>query len=884
MRMHWLRLALVPALLVALGCRGANKGGPDQPQVDTTTHLGDHTDASLADLLGLPRDKLAALVAETADRIGRHRQEARDNPRINKLLPRLLPPAAAPVLQGSHYSAALGVSVPAWFQEGGGGDAELALHLARHGDVDGALKVAPADEALRRTLEGYRGARNYPVEWSQLVGLKVCEAELRLAQDDIDAATELALLHRQLREVLDDKARQGPLGAALLPLGRRALAAAAEAYRDPSVAKVALADDLDNVVKDWGAAPAPALPRGASRADVTRLFNVPAARERTVAVHHPEGVARAIDLLALPVVAEGVEAVVVFFDDNDRLSDVLFVYRGKISETFPEPVHLAHGLVDRDYGRRDAAHAVNLPALAYEGAGLAYEVTMLPRLQSMGALVRVHDTHAPAVPVGRTVGPVRLDATFEANRVAVDPDADSARTLTLTRPAAVSRFRPLLAVTPSTVTLHREGEANLLGALALTWPSGENLGALHDLALPLWSAYGPARCEGSEGGEGGLGPHLALVWQDGRTRLALRLPYAGVEEPQFVAADRRTGEPAVKERLRAAAAFDRDARNRRWGHWWQPGVGRLTRVARSAPGVGIHLGDSKEQALAGLPKDRGNRVLQWQPDEDTCGVLLNEAPGADDAFAPRQVMVRFRDGRVAELRVRYQEVPPPPGQLRATLVDQLRRNNGGFERLHPAPWSRLWPDLPSQGPPMAVRWADDCTRATLLRDPGGAELVLTDCPADSPEGVALPPLTFVSTGVDGCRLGDTRGAVMARFQVERPQLTADDGVILPGKDPYDTLVVYFEEGAEGRVTRILARHRGRPGPDLPDVLLAAWQRDWKQLGVVRRVEAGGQPGWGWHDDRTRVRIFAHEDRGEVEILTEWRQWPVGNGRNVAFNP
>jgi len=172
---------------------------------------------------------------------------------------------------------------------------------------------------------------------------------------------------------------------------------------------------------------------------------------------------------------------------------------------------------------------------------------------------------------------------------------------------------------------------------------------------------------------------------------------------------------------------------------------------------------------------------------------------------------------------------------------------------------------------------------TLHRDAGGAELVLADWPADRPDGASLPPLEFVSRGVEGCRLGDTRKEVLARFKADRPQVLPDDGVVLiPEKGPYNALVVYFEEGAEGRVTRILARHRAQAPADANVALLSAWNREWERLGVVRRIDVGGLPGWGWHDDRTRVRIFAHQDRGEVQILTEWRPWPVSGGRNVAF--
>ncbi len=117
----------------------------------------------------------------------------------------------------------------------------------------------PADNKLIEAIDGWRTEKNYPVEWTQLVGLHLQLAELKLAHgeqaDALEGATELVLLHKQLMALLDKKAAAGPLGAALLPIGRGALSQAVVAWRDGAQKKPVLADDVAAALKDWGAFP-----------------------------------------------------------------------------------------------------------------------------------------------------------------------------------------------------------------------------------------------------------------------------------------------------------------------------------------------------------------------------------------------------------------------------------------------------------------------------------------------------------------------------------------------------------------------------------------------------------------------------------------------------
>ncbi len=45
--------------------------------------------------------------------------------------------------------------------------------------------------------------------------------------------------------------------------------------------------------------------------------------------------------------------------------------------------------------------------------------------------------------------------------------------------------------------------------------------------------------------------------------------------------------------------------------------------------------------------------------------------------------------------------------------------------------------------------------------------------------------------------------------------------------------------------------------------------------AARMVNAGQVlQAYSWHDDRTRIRIFAQETEAGIRLFTEWREWPI----------
>jgi hypothetical protein len=877
--MRWFGGCLLLLVLGVAGCRRAQVATPEVAPEDTSTHLSDKIDISLADWLRLPRAELAKLVEEWTVTVEKHQDHARTNTDSVELLPQLHPPLPPSVFAKARFVPEAGFSLPPYVKEGEK-DAAVALHLARFGDREAALKLADAsDKELLVRIDACRTEQNYPVEWTRLVGLVLHNAQLKLANGETDGAAELVALHRQLRSVLDAKASAGPLGALLLPRGQKALSLAATAWREPRRNKVALAGDIDAALKDWGTVPdpVPGLAPGASQAEVVRFFksNMDG---RAVIARTPEAVQRVFDLLALPLPEEGASSVIAFLDGKHALAELKLLYRSRISQIFPEPKHLALCVAEHGYPvETPAAASVGLARQTWTGGGLTYDVTVLTRGNVGGALVRITPAGA-AAPAAyfaqnpRDFGAVNLDRSFEQNRLGLAPD-QGGNNLEIKDKDALARItQPAREHALGSALLLREPNADLLSHLKLSWPASENSDALNHLALPLWAAYGPARLEAAEESEGG---HFLLTWTNDTTRLKLRLPFDD-QAPELLAEDSR-GPDGLKARLEAAAQFDRRERQERLA------AGKPhTRLARfiQLPSHGIddlRLGLTREQVQAALPAAQSIRPL---PMADGFNVLFLNEPPVTATYWPRQVFVRFgSDDRVAEVRVRYQEGPHAPSAKSPSLLDVLKKKPNGAPESLPAPWAGLWADLDLRKKPVYYRWLDDRTCLTYQNDKGLSEVSLRDCPADAPLGVEMPPLVFCSRGVEACGLGDSRSDVLRRWNTTRPLLAANGAEVLalPATSPYDALLVWYEND---KVSRVIARHRNPQAVkerDLGAALQQAWSNDFDRLGYVRRQD--GQRGqvlqaYSWNDDRTRVRIFGQETAEGIRLFTEWRSWPI----------
>jgi hypothetical protein len=595
-------------------------------------------------------------------------------------------------------------------------------------------------------------------------------------------------------------------------------------------------------------------------------------------VDQPAAVQRALDVLELPAPADGAQAVVAFFNGDDRLSELLVLYRGRAIQTYPEPTHLAHYLVNCGFEGAPPLMAAGLARQKYPGGGLTYETAVFSRGDAVGAFFRVGDgkEYVPNLPPeARDFGAVHLDRTFEASRVQFAPDKPGPA-VTLTGRAAVGRLKaPVADPAPATVTLQRENGYDLTASLRLAWPELKPDAELKT-ALALWAAYGPARIEGVLDLDG---DYLSLVWEDAVTRLTLRLPY-DAKGPDFTAGDRRGGE-ALAARARDAERADQDARKARLDG--RPGAGKpLERLDRWLHLKAVQLGMTRAEVVGALPKKAGVRRLDDDKDgskKDVSIVFTADPPG-DAAFAARQMIFRFGPGdKLAEIRVRYQEWPGRADGAHPALLTALPGAAGAPQEL-PAPWDGLWPDLLLQEPkPALYRWFDDRTVLTVQRDGGGAEAVLRDWPADRTLAKAddqLPPLLFCDRGAGGVFLGDGRAAVLAKFAAAKPMDGGGFALAPAAGGPYDALAVWFDGD---KVSRVVGRHAVKPGDaaDAAAKLQDAWGRDFAKLGWPRRQDGAAAPvlqAVGWHDDRVRVRMLVQSDEDGLHLFTEWRAWPV----------
>jgi hypothetical protein len=397
----------------------------------------------------------------------------------------------------------------------------------------------------------------------------------------------------------------------------------------------------------------------------------------------------------------------------------------------------------------------------------------------------------------------------------------------------------------------------------------------------MWAAYGAARFEPVADDAGG---HFDIVWQDQTTRYTLRLPNDDQRGSDLVIADSRESD-GMKTRLATVTAHDNAARKARL-EAGQP----QRRLPRGLYLESLKLGMPRAAALAALP--RGKMFRQTALGDGVSLMLLNPVDNAATHSA-RQLFVRFgADEKLAEIRVRYQVGPRKPDKAHPSLLDTLKAGPNGAPEAMPAPWAKLWTDLPAQKPAAEkFRWADDVTIMTYQRDAAGAEVVLLDSDLDHPQGVPLAPLSFASRGIEACNLGDNKSDVLRRWKLDAPRTTPDGALYFgqPDASPYDIVLVWFEDN---KVARVVARHKlrdGKPlrleqvGPLLQDV----WASDIDHLGQLRRQNgAWGQVygTYGWTEDKTRVVSHVQDtDPDGLRVFTEWREWPLPD-KWLAANP
>ncbi|MBX9681164.1 MAG: hypothetical protein K2X38_20595 [Gemmataceae bacterium] len=828
MRRPYVALALCVALM---GCGSPPEKGPDAVAVTLTKVpfdlLSGKDVVDLGALLQRPRQELAAMAGSVETKLTTLERCRQEGSAPFLLLPDARFPLTVPVFRQAAWSDKHGVSVPDDLKDADR-DSAVSWHLARHGDFEAAAKFG--DTA---TLEKYRVGRNYPLEWTRLVGLHLLHAEYRVASDEKEGAATLIGMHRQLRELLPEAVRKSPLGQTLLTRGLGVLKDAAKAYRERG--RGDLADQVDRFfagleTPTW----TPELPNHLALADW-----LDASTDNTaVQIANPD---RLLDLLALDLPFEGIDAALVFVGKDRKAAEVVLAYGPTLSQ-WHTPDQLAPCWKERGVG----THAEAMPEfrrVTYRFGAAKTEMVVTPAHALVGALVRVTFDIPATTPLPRDFGIVHLDRGFEHGRRLIAWKQRQS-SVTADTPALAAVRHPFAARLLAEGKLEREDSHDLVRkATFILTERPKQRTTLGQVAAEGWRTFGPADIEMVPASRS-----IHLVWNDGKTRLALQFPAAQSQAVVLEAASVHSDLALRKE-----AATKRDAED------------RATRLAEGKPVRrvqrevdGFRLGMTKAEFAALLPRSPQMHV------RDIPGGVVAAFVGSPKSPAEsvvRQWSARFDDaGRAVEVRVRY-DGPA------ARIVDGIKAKLGPAEAL-PID-ATTWKELPASRPESRFGWHDDMTLLVVTQS-GSTELILRDCPLEHAAGVALPPLAYLPGGTSkvqvGMSLADLQKLGAAKL---------DDGYFVAVNDPhYDGYMAWF---AGDRAIRVLARHRIE-GKELaaPDramqALLAAWSRDAATLGWPVRQDFQGPhvQSWATLDDVHRVRIFCQEQESEQRLFTEWK--------------
>jgi len=806
---------LCGVVAVSTGC--GRSGGPVAVEADGP--LGGPDEILLRGLLETPRAELAAKAAELEDQMQRHDKHRREGQLKLTLLPDARVPHVPAVWRQASYSETRGFSVPPYLK-GDGKDTPLALHLARYGDGEAALKLAESADAAR--VQEHALDRNYPLEWTRLVSLHLEHAQFLLASNNPEGAKQLVSLHRQLRGLLPEKARSAALGQALLPRGLEMLREAIPAWKKGK--REALARDAEAWLAKF-AAPDWTWPLPTDRAALLASLGGDAlgadAKAKTPGV--AADVLRALDVSTIPAPHAAAEAVWALFD-GAKLTELVIAYR-------PEPP-------DHEHASQWIADLSRL-----EAGKPAVQASLAPGNPHAGGIVQVKFADGAVPRLARDFGPLSLDRTFENNCRLFAWRQYGA-------PVAVADARALSKLTlPSgdqpAAGAALEEQGGLVKEFRFDFAS-ENQTTLAAVAAPLWQKLGAAKVSAEAG--------LALTWNDGRTRYHLRFPNVRTEQIALTVND-SSGQDAAK-RLTAAKARDLADRKARLGDK-QP----LAMVPRFLEN--FILGTKKADVERAIPASAARRDIAG-------GVMavFTAQPKAKGDVVAREVFTRFnKSGELAEVRVRYFDVP---GNKPGTFIKRLEALKAAYGAGAELPETNVdYSDLPSRNLPVThLGWRDDISCLTAWSDGNALELTLRDCPADHPDGEPLPAFVFLPQGPADLALGMPRSEVFKHGAVP-----ADDALLVQLKNgPYDSVLVWFDGDKASRIAarvRLDAATAGAPAKALP----ISWARDYGTFGWPWRQDVVGRlpQSFTTFDTRTRYRLYWLENAQGTHVMAEWKE-------------
>ena len=577
---------------------------------------------------------------------------------------------------------------------------------------------------------------------------------------------------------------------------------------------------------------------------------------------------RAFDIMSLPAPVGGVAAVVAFFDDREKLTQVLVLYKPGLAEGYKDSAYLFRLLHDRGLESQSGEESLGIASRVYQVGKVRCEGAVMPRSTTVGGFVNLRMADAKDFPyqLERNFGAASLDRSFEQNRLRLVPQQRK-NLVTTRQPEALALVtNPLPVLGLQQLGIERAPGQELTSGLEFGFMPAESKAVpFHAALMPFWSRQGFAPFKGVIDDVGG---HFSFVWQDEKTRDELLMPFENSQPIRLQVSDRIEAGTVAKrvDDTRGRDLAERQARLT---------AGKpLQRIPRKLDQ--FYLGATREEVLGRLPT--GQSALK-RDIPDGLMVTFPIENSSNDPYVLHQAFVRFdAQGRTAEIRVRYDDGPARgKGTWAGEMLKDLSKRSGAPQTVA-CPWTAVWSDMPVQKPaPSSLEWNDDVSRLRFNRDGGGVELTLVDCPAEQPAGVVLPPLEALARGPANCFLGMTRDQLNKAWQITQKSVTAADGALVLRPAPasgLDALLVWFDKD---QVVRVVGRHTQPSGKDngtLSEGVRADWAKNMRSSGWPRRQDnAPGNllQGLTWHDDVTRVRVFWQEpDDGPAHVFTEWK--------------
>lgn len=818
--------------------------GGQNPLVPLEVDLSKPTEAiDLAELLKLSREELAKRCDELEKTIRRQEQFRIEGNLKYTLLPNSRLPLVLPVFRDAAYSKDRGFSLPPYLKVDAH-DSAVAFHVGRHGDIEAAEKlIEPGDEDTIKIIREGATDQLYPLEWTRLVALYLHSNQIALAMDNKDGAKNLLSLQKQLRTVLDDKAKHGPLGAALLSRGLGTLKQAAAAYK--AIRRDDIAAQIAAAIAALGDIPPSTILVPRNLDSLASVFGNKAGPNAVIAFSS----GRVADLLNLNLPTTESDTCVAFTDDAKKTSEILFTFRPLLFE-FDTAQQFGEALDDTFAGRNEESPAT-LPRRVWDLGQGQLDLTLVPRHATLGAVARIQLPGVGRVAeLPRDFGPVHLDRTFEMNRRLAAWTKKGA-TLTFTEQAALPLGNPLKNRPVAEVVVDREPKTDLVNRIAFDFVENQKEPAAGNIARPLfWSAGRPALVLGD------VGSAIDFVWNDSKTRYRLRFPYAREKSISLEVVDASGAD--VDARLKNAIAKD--------------AADRLERLQSKRPFSvvprqldGFKLGMSRAEFKKALPKSP--QMIEREIPNGIMAALLG-SPEPADAVA-REWFARFSDDKLTEIRIRYVDLHSnKPGAFLKKL-EALKQKVGPAETVSLTTAS--WADLPKRGNSALFSWQDDNTYLTCLQEPHGLELTLRDCPPELPLGQPQPPLDFLSRGTSAVKLGMPAAELM-----KLGAQPAEGGAFMldgAAQDNHDVILAWVQNG---KVDRILARNKNamplKTEEQASRTILEQWARDSRALGWPNRQDTLNQrlQSLATRDDQTRFRLYWQNEANGLAIYSEWK--------------